>query len=268
MTKEMSLISWNVNGIRAVAKKGFLTYLQSQHPDVLCLQETKARPEQLDNELLMPLDYQTYWNYPVEKKGYSGVGIYSREKPAKISLGIGIPEFDDEGRILIAEYPQFSLFNVYFPKGDKGPRLHRLHYKLAFYDSLLDYLDSIKVKNHRIIICGDFNTAHKTIDLARPKENQDTSGFLSEERAWIDKLIQHGFVDTFRHFNDKPEQYTWWDMKTRARERNIGWRLDYFFVSQELIDRVAGAFILNNVREIIGSDGSDHCPVGIKVVFH
>lgn len=265
--KEMFLMSWNVNGIRAVANKGFIKYLESQRPDIFCLQETKARPDQLSGDLLSPPGYLSYWNYPAEKKGYSGVGLYSREKPSSISLGIGIPEFDDEGRIIIAEYSQFSLFNVYFPKGDKDARIHRLRYKLAFYDAFLDHLDTMKVKKQSIVICGDFNTAHRPIDLARPRENQKTSGFRPEERAWIDKLIEHGFVDTFRLFNDQPQQYTWWDMKTRARERNIGWRLDYFFVTRAMLDNVSDALILNNVKEIIGADGSDHCPVGIRLIF-
>lgn len=262
----MKLLSWNVNGIRAVAKKGFLKYLSSQNPDILCLQETKAQPEQLDAGLLKPEGYTSYWHYPDAKKGYSGVAIFSREQPLEINNSIGIKEFDSEGRLLIAKYPQFTLCNVYFPKGDTAPaRQHRLTYKLAFYDAFLDYLDKVRVKNNNIIICGDFNTAHRPIDLARPKENEKTSGFLPQERSWIDKLISHGFIDTFRHLHNELAQYTWWDMKTRARERNIGWRLDYFFVSLELIKSVTGAVILDNVKNVIESDGSDHCPVGITL---
>jgi len=268
MEKELKLLSWNVNGLRAVARKGFIQYLNDQSPDILCLQETKAQPEQLDSALLNPGGYSTSWNYPTEKKGYSGVAIYSKVEPLKTSLGIGIEEFDVEGRILIAEYPWFTLFNVYFPKGDTAPaRIHRLQYKLSFYDNFLDYVGSVRARNREVIICGDFNTAHQPIDLARPKENQKTSGFLPEERAWIDKLIAHGFIDTFRQFNKEPEQYTWWDMKTRARERNIGWRLDYFFVSSGLGKSVKNAYILNNVKEIIGDYASDHCPVGINLLI-
>jgi len=266
MEKEMKLLSWNVNGIRAVAKKGFIKYLHDQSPDIFCLQETKAQPEQLDNTLLNPAGYSTSWNYPTEKKGYSGVAIFSKIKPLKTSLGIGIDEFDSEGRVLIAEYPWFTLFNVYFPKGDTTPsRIFRLKYKLSFYDNFLEYVDSVRARNKEVIICGDFNTAHQPVDLARPKENQKTSGFLPEERAWIDKLIGHGFVDTFRQFNKEPEQYTWWDMKTKARERNIGWRLDYFFTSSGLAKSVKNAYILNNVKETIGEYASDHCPVGINL---
>lgn len=266
MAKKTRVLSWNINGIRAAVKKGFIKYLVSQNPDIFCLQETKAQPEQLGEEVISPQGYHTYWNYPTEKKGYSGVGLFTREKPSRISLGIGIKEFDDEGRILIAEYSHFILFNVYFPKGDTQPaRIHRLEYKLAFYDAFLEYVNAVISRNDRIIICGDLNTAHKPIDLARPKENEKTSGFRPEERAWIDKLIAHGFVDSFRQFNTEPNQYTWWDMKTRARERNIGWRLDYFFVSRKLMPSVERAFILDNVKSILNADASDHCPVGVDL---
>ncbi len=266
MGKILRLLSWNVNGIRSAAKKGLIKYLNSQNLDIICLQETKAQPEQLEKDIIMPEGYHTFWNYPPEKKGYSGVSIFTREKPEQISLGIGIKEFDDEGRVIIAQYPQFSLLNVYFPKGDAQPaRIHRLHYKLEFYEAFLEYIDALKSKDGRIIICGDFNTAHKPIDLARPKENEKTSGFRPEERAWIDRLIAHGFTDSFRHFNSEPGQYTWWDMKTRARERNIGWRLDYFFVSKGLVKSLQKAFIMDNVMNILGSHVSDHCPVAIEL---
>jgi exodeoxyribonuclease-3 len=266
MVKELKLISWNVNGIRAVVRKGFLKYLAAQQPDILCLQETKAQPDQLGEDILKPEGYTTYWNYPREKKGYSGVAILTREKPEDVRDAIGREEFDMEGRILAATYPQFMLFSVYFPKGDTAPaRRHRLDYKLSFYDAFLEYIDAFKDKGKNIIICGDFNTAHEAIDLARPKENEKTSGFLPEERAWIDKLIDHGYTDTFRMFNQETGNYTWWDMKTRAKERNVGWRLDYFFVSSGLKGKVTGAFILDNVKSVIGEDGSDHCPVGITL---
>ena len=266
MAKELKLISWNVNGIRAVVRKGFLKYLAAQQPDILCLQETKAQPDQLGEDILKPEGYTTYWNYPREKKGYSGVAILTREKPEDVRDAIGREEFDMEGRILAATYPQFMLFSVYFPKGDTAPaRRHRLDYKLSFYDAFLEYIDAFKDKGKNIIICGDFNTAHEAIDLARPKENEKTSGFLPEERAWIDKLIDHGYTDTFRMFNQETGKYTWWDMKTRAKERNVGWRLDYFFVSSGLKGKVTGAFILDNVKSVIGEDGSDHCPVGITL---
>jgi exodeoxyribonuclease III len=266
MEKEMKLMSWNVNGIRSVAKKGFTRYLFNQAPDILCLQETKAQPEQLEDDIISPPGYQTIWNYPSEKKGYSGVAVFTREKPLKTRLGIGIKEFDEEGRVIVAEYPWFTLFNVYFPKGDTNPsRIHRLDYKMAFYNSFLEFVDTYKSREKRLVICGDFNTAHQPVDLARPKENQKTSGFLPQERAWIDKLIEHGFEDTFRKFNPESNQYSWWDVKTRAKERGIGWRLDYFFISNALSESIIDAFILDNVKQVIGSDASDHCPVGIKL---
>jgi exodeoxyribonuclease-3 len=266
MNNEIKILSWNVNGIRAVAKKGFLGYLYSQNPEILCLQETKAQTDQLTEELISPKGYGTYWNYPLEKKGYSGVAIYSKQQPLEIGKNLGIQEYDTEGRLLVAEYSQFILVNVYFPKGDVADsRIHRLKYKLGFYNTFLDFIDNIKARGKELVICGDFNTAHQSIDLARPKENQKVSGFLPEERAWMDKLVDHGFVDTFRRFNNEPGQYTWWDMKTKARERNIGWRLDYFFVTKNLVKYVTRAFIADNVKSIIGVDGSDHCPVGITL---
>lgn len=264
MVTRMKLMSWNVNGIRAVARKGFLDYLHKQAPDILCLQETKAQPDQLGEDILKPEGYSTYWNYPLEKKGYSGVAIFTREKPAGIKDSMGWEEYDMEGRILVASYSQFMLFNVYFPKGEaKGPRKYRLDYKMAFYDAFLNYVEGFRKKDRKIIICGDFNTAHKAIDLAHPKENENTSGFLAVERVWMDRLIEHGYVDTFRMFNSKPGNYTWWDMRTRAKARNIGWRLDYFFVSDDLSKSVVDAFILDNVKSVIGEDASDHCPVGL-----
>jgi exodeoxyribonuclease III len=253
---DFKLISWNINGIRAVAKKGFMEWFLDQSPDILCLQETKAQPEQLTKELLEPAGYFSYWSYPEEVKGYSGVAVYTKQKPVSVSKGIGSREFDIEGRILIVQYKDFTLCNVYFPKGDTDPeRKHRLDYKLAFYDSFLEYIDRRKASGEKLIICGDVNTAHKAIDLARPKENEKTSGFLPEERAWIDKLIAHGYIDSFRLLHSEPEQYTWWDYKTGARKRNVGWRLDYFFVSDNLKKSVKDAGILKDVM------GSDHCPV-------
>jgi exodeoxyribonuclease-3 len=250
----MKLLSWNVNGIRAVAKKGFLEWLGKEKPDIMCLQETKAHPEQLSKDLISPKGYHSYFS-SAEKKGYSGTAIYSRVKPEKVLYGMGEPRFDSEGRMVVCEYPDFVLFDVYFPNGQKNQE--RLKYKLDFYDRFLDAADSYKKKGKGVVVCGDLNTAHNAIDLARPKENANSSGFLPIERKWMDKLVSHGYIDTFRHFHKEPEQYSWWDYKTRARERNIGWRLDYFFVSNEILSRLKGAFIQKNVM------GSDHCPVGI-----
>ena len=251
----MRLLCWNVNGIRAVRGKGFLEWLAEESPDIICLQETKAQPEQLDHDLREPQGYHACWNYPAERKGYSGVAVFTREEPLDIRYGFGVAEFDTEGRTIIAEYPGFVLINIYFPNGKKDET--RLKYKMDFYDVFLDFADRLKAKGKRLAICGDFNTAHREIDLARPKANENVSGFLPEERAWIDKFIAHGYVDTFRQFNEEPNQYTWWDFKSGARERNVGWRLDYFFVSDNLLPSVAEAFIMPDVT------GSDHCPVGM-----
>ncbi len=252
--KDTKFISWNVNGIRAVRGKGFLDWLYKESPDVLCLQETKARPEQLDADLTEPTDYKVYWNYP-EKKGYSGVVVFTKAEPLNVTYDLGKSGLDIEGRVIIAEYPAFTLFNVYFPNGKAGPE--RLNYKMAFYDIFLQYADSIKDAGKKLVICGDVNTAHKEIDLARPRENSKVSGFLPGERAWIDKLVSHGYADTFRRFNKESGQYTWWDMKSGARARNVGWRIDYFFVSDNLLPSLADAFIMPDVM------GSDHCPIGI-----
>ncbi len=252
--KEMKLLCWNVNGIRAVKNKGFLEWLHKESPDVLCLQETKAHPEQLDKDLLEPEGYHPYWNSP-ERKGYGGVATFSRDKPLRAQYDLGAVNLDLEGRVIITEHPGFILFNIYFPNGKLGEE--RLKYKLDFYEAFLQYVDSLKAKGEKLVICGDVNTAHNEIDLARPKANAKVSGFLPVERAWIDKFIAHGFVDAFRHFNKEPDQYTWWDLKTGARARNIGWRLDYFFVSENLLPSVTRVFIMSGVM------GSDHCPVGL-----
>lgn len=251
---ERKLLSWNVNGIRSVKDKGFLEWLRAESPDVLCLQETKSHPEQLDGEILHPPGYHTYWNYP-ERKGYAGVGLFSKEEPYRIWYDFEDMGIDTEGRIISADYTDFILFNVYFPNGKKDDV--RLRYKMAFYEAFLVLADSLKEQGKRLVICGDVNTAHKEIDLARPKENSKVSGFLPIEREWIDKLISHGYVDTFRHFNQEPGHYTWWDLKSGARQRNVGWRIDYFFVSENLMPAVLDAFMLPDVM------GSDHCPIGI-----
>lgn len=252
--KKIRILSWNVNGIRAVYRKGFLDWFLKDKPDILCIQETKAHEEQLPDDLRNVDGYHSYF-CSGERKGYSGVAIYTKEKPLSIKKGFGKKEFDNEGRILIAEYPDFHLFNIYFPNGKA--RAERLKFKMDFYDVFLDYVKKLKKKGKKIVICGDVNTAHKEIDIARPKENEKISGFLPEERAWMDKLITSGFVDTFRMFNQEPDNYTWWDLMTRARDRNVGWRIDYFFVSDNMKDLVKDAFILPDVM------GSDHCPIGI-----
>lgn len=256
--KEIELLCWNVNGIRAAKGKGFLDWLCRESPDIISLQETKAHLEQIDDDLKEPQGYHTYWNYP-EQKGYSGVATFSKEKPLSVQYDFGAVDLDLEGRVIIAEYPEFNLFNIYFPNGKKDE--NRLRYKMDFYEAFLKVADTLQDSGKRLVICGDLNTAHNEIDLARPKENASVSGFLPEERAWMDKFVAHGYVDTFRHFNKEPEQYTWWDLKTGARQRNVGWRLDYFFVSENLLPSVAQAFIMSEVM------GSDHCPVGITITI-
>ena len=250
----MKILCWNVNGIRAASLKGFLPWLYKESPDILCLQETKAHPEQLNRDLLEPIGYHTYWSY-AEKKGYSGVATFTKEEPLAVKNGFNDYRFDSEGRTLIVEYPEFILLNIYFPNGKKDE--DRLRYKLDFYESFLQYVESLKANGKRIIVCGDFNTAHKEIDLARPKANENVSGFLPVEREWMDKFVNHGYIDSFRIFNHDPAHYTWWDLKSRARERNIGWRIDYFFLSENLLPFIIDAFILPDVM------GSDHCPIGL-----
>ena len=252
----MKILCWNVNGIRAADKKGLFDWFSKENPDILCLQEIKALPKQVPAHLKNTPGYKIYWN-PAEKKGYSGVVTYTKEKPINVKNGFGINKFDIEGRTLITEFPAFTLFNIYFPNGKKNQE--RLDYKLDFYDTFLGYADNLKSDGKNIVVCGDFNTAHKEIDLARPKENEKISGFLPVERAWIDTFVDHGYIDAFRHFNKEPENYSWWDFKTKARERNVGWRIDYFFVNKEFLPHVKKAFIMKDVM------GSDHCPVGIDI---
>lgn len=254
----MKLLSWNTNGLRATVKQGYFDPVMKLGYDIVCLQETKADEVQLPDEARIPLGYHSYFASSKIKKGYSGVAIYSKEKPERVEYGLGIPEFDDEGRVLIAHFKNFSLLNIYFPNGGGGE--HRLDYKFRFYDAFLLHIDKLKKSGRSIIFCGDVNTAHTEIDLARPKDNVENTGFLPEERAWIDQVINHGYTDTFRslHPNTR-DAYSYWDMKTRARERNVGWRIDYFFVSVDLLPRVTQAEILPDIF------GSDHCPVTLEV---
>lgn len=252
----MKLVSWNVNGIRAVAKKGYGEWLAVTQPDILCLQETKASPEQVPPDVANPRGYEAFWAVPV-KKGYSGVATFTRQEPMKTVLGLGEERFDQEGRVIRTEFEGFCLFNVYFPNGKAGPE--RLRYKLDFYDRFLDVAESVRKKGLPVIFCGDVNTAHKPIDLEHPKANENTSGFLPVERAWMDRVVDLGYVDALRHFDKSPRKYTWWDYKTGARARNVGWRLDYFFISEELLPRLKSASILSEIM------GSDHCPVCIEI---
>lgn len=256
MSKLTKILSWNVNGIRGVHKRGFMDWLTSERPDILCIQETKASRDQLSDELINPPGYSSYWN-SAQRKGYSGVAVYSKQEPRIVELSMGIKSFDDEGRFIRMDFGDFVLFNVYFPNGKSGPE--RLRFKMDFYDAFLEQIEELRKKQNRLIFVGDVNTAHNEIDLARPKENSKVSGFLPIEREWIDKAVACGYVDTFRHFHPDAVKYSWWDLKSRARERNVGWRIDYVFVSSEMLDSVKNAFILDEVI------GSDHCPVGVEL---
>ncbi|MBN2484201.1 MAG: exodeoxyribonuclease III [Candidatus Omnitrophica bacterium] len=251
-------ISWNVNGIRAVQKKGFLEWLSKEQPDILALQETKAHLDQLDESLRHVPGYHVFFS-SAERRGYSGVAVYTKEEPLCVARGIYDEENDPEGRALVLEYPRFFFLNIYFPNGKMSRE--RLQFKLDYYQDFLGLVTQLKKKKKTIIVCGDVNTAHTEIDLARPKENSMVSGFLPQERMWLDTFIERGLTDTFRVFHKEPGRYTWWDFKSRARERNVGWRIDYFFIDTPSRDHLKDAFILHEVS------GSDHCPVGIEVQF-
>jgi exodeoxyribonuclease-3 len=253
----LKIYSFNVNGIRAAARKGLFDWLRAESPDILCLQETKAWPEQLSREFLEVDGYESYWNWCAFRKGYSGVATYTRLRPAKVEKGFGPKGFDTEGRTLIMHYDAFTLYNVYFPNGQKDAA--RLKYKMDFYGVFLKHAKRLRRRGRHLLMCGDYNTAHREIDLARPRENEKRSGFLPEERAWIDTYIASGYTDTFRMFCQDGGQYTWWDMKTRARERNVGWRIDYFFVDDAFKGTVKDSFIMPSVVM------SDHCPIGIEL---
>lgn len=252
----MKLITWNVNGVRSACRKGFFEFLDRERPDVLCLQEVKIHEAQCDEALLHPPGYRTYW-HGAQKKGYSGVATFCREEPLAVRTGLGVPVYDDEGRVLLVEYPGFVLLNVYVPNGrrDHG----RVPFKMAFCDTLLALCKDLTSAGKRVIACGDFNTAHREIDLKNPKANADTTGFLPVERAWIDTFLAHGYVDIFRERHPEPGHYTWWSYRPGVRERNIGWRIDYHFICESLRDRVSGTRLLPEVA------GSDHCPVVLEL---
>jgi exodeoxyribonuclease-3 len=254
----MDIISFNVNGLRAILKKDFSQFFNSRKPDVLCLQEIKADKTQLELDEFLNLEgYNSYWN-SAERKGYSGVLTISKVKCEDVGFGIGIEKFDNEGRLIRLKYPDFTLFNVYFPNGKSSEE--RLKFKLDYYDAFLDLCEGLRRKGEELIITGDFNTAHREIDLANPKENEKYSGFLPVERKWINKLLEKGYIDTFRHFYPKKSgMYTWWTYRFNARKKNIGWRIDYFLVTEGLIDRVEKSVILSDVH------GSDHAPILLRI---
>lgn len=255
----MKIISWNVNGIRAVHRREQLIPFITRHrPDILCLQETKASPDQLSDDLLNIKGYDAHFCFSCVRKGYSGVAIYSKVKTIgfadNIATGMGNEKFDVEGRFIEAHYGDLVVINCYFPNGGQGP--HRIEYKLEFYEYFLKYIDKLFKKGKQIIFCGDINTAHYEIDLARPKENEKNTGFLPIERKWLDKLAKHEWIDVFRYyFPRKAEAYTYWDQKTFARDRNVGWRIDYYFASPNIIHEIKSTKILKDVM------GSDHAPI-------
>jgi exodeoxyribonuclease-3 len=252
-----TLYSWNVNGIRAAQKKGLLEWVAAASPDILSVQETKAHPDQLDEALKSPPGYQVYWA-SAERKGYSGVALYSRLEPASVQIGLGIDEFDREGRTIVADYDDFVLVTAYFPNGARDHS--RVPFKMAYKEAFLDFCNQLRQEGRSVVFCGDVNTAHREIDLARPKSNENHTGFLPQERAWIDKVVEQGYLDTFRLLHpDQEGAYSWWAYWGKARERNVGWRLDYFFITPDLEGRVAMAEIHSDVL------GSDHCPVSLTL---
>ena len=252
----MKLLSWNVNGIRAAVKKGFLEYLEDENPEIICIQETKAHKEQLTSEILEDHGYFTYW-HSGQKKGYSGVATFCKEEPLYIQEGIGIKKYDDEGRVLITEHNKFLLYNIYFPNGQKNEE--RLKYKLDFYDDLLPIINDQVESGNNVIVTGDWNTAHRPIDLARPNENKNTSGFMPIEREKVDEYILNGWIDTFRLFHEEGGRYSWWTYRFGARDRNIGWRIDYFFINEGMVEICKDADIHHDIF------GSDHCPVSLTL---
>ncbi len=260
----MRIVSWNTNGLRSTIKNGMWEpFIESVKPDIICLQETKSEPTQLPTEFVEATKaWHSYYAWSKIKKGYSGVSIISKEKPYRVDDGFGHTEFDDEGRTIVAYYDSpagdYVVVCCYFPNGGGGP--HRLEYKLKFYEAFLEFITGLR-KKYNVIFTGDVNTAHNEIDLARPKENEKNTGFLPVERAWMDKLEKKGWVDVYRHFFPDTVGYTYWDQKTGARARNVGWRIDYFFTTEEVIPYIHKTTIHSDVY------GSDHCPISLDINF-
>lgn len=255
--KKIKLISWNVNGLRAAIKKDFFKSFKQLDADIFAIQETKLQEAQLTDEMRNIKEYASFWSHATVKKGYSGVAVYTRIKPKMVKYGVGDGAFDNEGRIVEMDLGDFIFFNVYFPNGQMSEE--RLQYKLDFYERFFQYTDEYKKEGRSLVITGDYNTAHNEIDLKNPKNNQNTSGFLRIERDWLDRITRNGYVDTFRYFYPDKVKYSWWTYRFKARDRNIGWRIDYFFVTQDIINKgwITSAFIDNGVF------GSDHCPIGL-----
>ncbi|MDG1292258.1 MAG: exodeoxyribonuclease III [Flavobacteriaceae bacterium] len=253
----MKILSYNVNGIRAALNKGFAEWLEATAPDVLCLQETKAMKEQVDTAVFDALGYQHHW-HSAQKKGYSGVAILTKTKPLHIEEGTGIDHMDFEGRVIRADFEKVSVISLYLPS---GTNLDRLEYKFQFMDDFQNYIDTLKKKYPRLVICGDYNICHRAIDIHDPIRNKKVSGFLPEEREWIDGFINSGFVDSFRHLNPDPHQYSWWSYRANARNNNKGWRIDYNLVSENLKNNINRSYLLPDAKH------SDHCPVGVELKF-
>jgi len=250
------IISYNVNGIRAALKKGLMDWLEAAKPDVFCMQEIKAMPEQLDDDFLEKLPYHHYW-YPAEKKGYSGVAIWSKEEPKHVAYGCGIEKYDQEGRVIRADFENYSVMSVYMPSGSSGDA--RQDFKMEWLADFQAYIDELKQEIPNLIISGDYNICHKAIDIHNPSRNANTSGFLPEEREWVSQFIESGFIDTFREFNSEPHQYSWWSYRANARAKNLGWRIDYHMASNKLKERLQRAAILSEAKH------SDHCPILIEI---
>ncbi len=248
--------SYNVNGIRAALRKDFLKWLEQEQPDVICLQETKANPEQLDLSLFDEVGYKHYW-HSAEKKGYSSVAVLCREEPDLVQKGMGVERFDMEGRLMRIDFGDISIINSYFPSGTTGTA--RQDYKMDYLYDFQKYIDRLKKERPKIIACGDYNICHRPIDINHPERHKKTSGFLPEEREWMDQFLKSGFIDSFREFNKEPEQYSWWSYRANAREKNLGWRIDYHMVSEGLRHQLVNAAILKDVVH------SDHCPVMVEI---
>lgn len=254
----MKIITYNVNGIRAALGKGFIQWLAAAAPDVLCLQETKAQPEQIPEEEFRALGYDCFW-HSAEKKGYSGVGILTRIKPDQVITGMGMPEYDREGRFIRADFGSLSVVSVYHPSGTTGEE--RQDFKMEWLEDYLDYVNRLKETRPDLVLSGDYNICHKPIDIHDPIRNANSSGFLPEERAWMDRFLAAGYLDTFRVFNDQPHQYTWWSFRAGARQRNLGWRIDYHMVTDSLKPLLQSARILPEALH------SDHCPVALSIDY-
>ena len=253
----MKIISYNVNGIRAAINKGFIDWLRESNIDVICIQETKANKEQVEIKLLEKIGYRNYW-FSAQKKGYSGVAIFSKKPPNNVIYGTNINHIDYEGRVIQVDYDELSIISLYLPS---GTNIDRLEYKFKFMKDFKEYIDDLKIRYPKLIICGDYNICHKEIDIHDPIRNKNISGFLPEERQWLDKFINSGFIDSFRHLNSEPHNYSWWSYRANSRVNNKGWRIDYALVSESLKKNINNSFILNSVKH------SDHCPVGVEIKF-